>query len=141
MTNIPDNIRLKELALIAHSNREFFNDFVSFLHAENYASLHRFVVEKDAEKAQQILEKYFNRKLPFGYYLYDGLARPYPENKGELPDVHRYAIERGLPNSSAIASAVVDLRPYRFGLTLPPRAVALVPNGAHLAFRGVQKES
>lgn len=37
-------------------------------------------------------------------------------------------IQRGLPNSSATALEVVDLRPYFFGLTLPPRAVALVPN-------------
>ncbi|NJO43801.1 MAG: hypothetical protein HC865_25350 [Cyanobacteria bacterium RU_5_0] len=26
------------------------------------------------------------------------------------------------------SSAVVDFRPYRFGLTFPPRGVALVPN-------------
>ncbi|WP_226588884.1 hypothetical protein, partial [Microseira wollei] len=46
----------------------------------------------------------------------------------ELPDADRKAIERGLPNSSATALTVVDLRPYGFGLTLPPWAVALVPN-------------
>jgi hypothetical protein len=38
------------------------------------------------------------------------------------------AVWCGLPNSRATASAAVDLRPYRFGLTLPPRAVTLVPN-------------
>ena len=38
------------------------------------------------------------------------------------------AVQRGLPSSMGSAAAVVDLRPYRFGLTFPPRAVALIPN-------------
>lgn len=44
MTNIADNIRLKELAIIANSNKLFFDDFINFIESENYSNLH----EKEA---------------------------------------------------------------------------------------------
>jgi hypothetical protein len=41
---------------------------------------------------------------------------------------HPCPLESGLPNSRATASTAVADRPYCFGLTLPPKAVTLVPN-------------
>ncbi|MEA5575984.1 hypothetical protein [Anabaena sp. UHCC 0451] len=83
MNNIPDNIRLKELAIIANSNKPFFDDFIKFLKSENYPELYEFVIEKDSYKAQETLLKYFNRKIPKDLNLYDGIARPYPQSKAK----------------------------------------------------------
>jgi hypothetical protein len=46
----------------------------------------------------------------------------------EVPDAHCCAIERGLPLSAATASGRVDFRLPAFGLTLPPEAVAPLPD-------------
>jgi len=83
MTNIPDNIRLKELAIIANSNKLFFDDFINFIESENYSNLHEFVIERDSSKAQQVLLKYLQRKVPKDLNLYDGIARPYPQSKAK----------------------------------------------------------
>ncbi|MFM6036046.1 MAG: hypothetical protein ACKPBC_00435 [Sphaerospermopsis kisseleviana] len=83
MNNIPDNIRLKELAIIANSNKPFFDDFIDFLKSENYPELYEFVIDKDSYKAQETLLKYFNRKVPKDLNLYDGIARPYPQSKAK----------------------------------------------------------
>ena len=83
MTNIPDNIRLKELAIIANSNKLFFDDFINFIQSESYRNLHEFVTEKDSSKAQQVLLKYLQRKVANDLNLYDGIARPYPQSKAK----------------------------------------------------------
>ncbi|MFO5441111.1 MAG: hypothetical protein ACLBM4_21225, partial [Dolichospermum sp.] len=83
MTNIADNIRLKELAIIANSNKLFFDDFINFIESENYSNLHEFVIEKNSYKAQQVLLKYLKRKVPKDLNLYDGIARPYPQSKAK----------------------------------------------------------
>ena len=83
MTNIPDNIRLKELAIIANSNKLFFDDFINFIQSESYRNLHEFVTEKDSSKAQQVLLKYLKRKVPKDLNLYDGIARPYSPSKAK----------------------------------------------------------
>ena len=70
MTNIPDNIRLKELAIIANSNKPFFDDFINFLESENYNNLYKFIIEKDSSKAENFLLKYLERKLPKDLNLY-----------------------------------------------------------------------
>ncbi|MFN5988418.1 MAG: hypothetical protein ACK47Q_03130 [Dolichospermum sp.] len=83
MTNIADNIRLKELAIIANSNKLFFDDFINFIESENYSNLHEFVLEKNSYKAQQVLLKYLKRKVPKDLNLYDGIARLYPQSKAK----------------------------------------------------------
>jgi hypothetical protein len=83
MTNIPDNIRLKELAIIANSNKPFFDDFINFLESENYNNLYKFIIEKDSSKAEIFLLKYLERKLPKDLNLYDGIGRPYPQSKAK----------------------------------------------------------
>ncbi|WP_071190864.1 hypothetical protein [Trichormus sp. NMC-1] len=83
MTKIPENIRLKELVIIANSNKPFFDDFISFLNSENYINLYKFVVEQDSAKAKIVLQKYLERKIPNNVKLYDGIARPYSEDKAK----------------------------------------------------------
>ncbi|WP_013321969.1 hypothetical protein [Gloeothece verrucosa] len=85
MSKIPDNIRLKELAIIAKLNKPFFDDFISFLKTHNYNSLYDFVVESDSSKAIEVLKNYFNRAVSEEQEikLYDGIARPYPKDKAK----------------------------------------------------------
>ncbi|MBO1062183.1 MAG: hypothetical protein AN483_05405 [Aphanizomenon flos-aquae MDT14a] len=83
MTKIPENIRLKELVIIANSNKPFFDDFINFLNSENYISLYQFVREQEASKAKIVLQKYLDRKIPDNLKLYDGIARPYLEHKAK----------------------------------------------------------
>lgn len=83
MSNIPENIRLKELVIVANLNKPFFDDFIGFLQSEGYLGLYEFVVEKDASKAKGIIKKYLDRKIPNNLKLYDGIAHPYPESKAK----------------------------------------------------------
>lgn len=83
MSNIPENIRLKELAIITNLNKPFFYDFIGFLQTEGYAGLYEFVIEKDTLKAKKTIRKYFDRKIPDKLKLYDGIARPYSEDKAK----------------------------------------------------------
>ncbi len=83
MSSTPENIRLKELAIITNLNKPFFDDFISFLINEGYAELHVFVIEKDCSNAERAIKKYLDRKSPQGLKLYDGIARPYPEDKAK----------------------------------------------------------
>lgn len=83
MNNIPDNIRLKELAIIANANKPFFDDFIKFLKSENYCRLYEFVIEKDSSKAEEVLLRYLNSQLPKDLNLYDGIARPYSQIKAK----------------------------------------------------------
>ncbi|GBE91311.1 hypothetical protein [Nostoc cycadae] len=84
MNNIPENIRLKELVIVANLNKPFFDDFISFLQMEGYADLYEFVIEQDASKAKMAIKKYLERKIPKDIKLYDGIARPYAdENKAK----------------------------------------------------------
>lgn len=83
MSRIPENIRLKELATIANLNKPFFDDFISFLRAEGYAGLYEFIVEQDISKAKKIIRNYLDRKVSGNLKLYDGIARPYQEDKAK----------------------------------------------------------
>jgi len=83
MSNIPDNIRLKELAIVTNLNKPFFDDFISFLRTEGYAGLYEFVVEQDSSKAKETIKKYLDRRIPNNLKLYDGIARPYSEDKAK----------------------------------------------------------
>ncbi|AFZ13506.1 hypothetical protein Cri9333_2648 [Crinalium epipsammum PCC 9333] len=83
MSSIPENIRLKELAIIANLNQSFFDDFTGFLQTEGYAELYEFVVEQDISKAKNTIRKYLERQVPNNIKLYDGIARPYKEDKAK----------------------------------------------------------
>lgn len=83
MSSIPENLRLKELAIIANLNQSFFDDFTGFLQTEGYAELYDFVVEQDTSKAKNTIRKYLDRKVPSNLKLYDGIARPYSHNKAK----------------------------------------------------------
>lgn len=83
MNSIPENIRLKELAIIADLNKPFFEDFTDFLQMEGYADLYVFVTDQDALKPKKTLKKYLERKISDNVKLYDGIARPYPEDKAK----------------------------------------------------------
>ena len=83
MNNIPENIRLKELAIVARLNKPFFDDFTSFLQMKGYAELYEFVVEQDASKAKITIKEYLDRKVPNNLKLYDGIARPYADDKAK----------------------------------------------------------
>ena len=81
MAFVVENIRLRELAIIAEQNRAFFDHFLIFLDNEGYGSLHLFVPEKDEAKGRTVLLRYFNRALPrvtwsvhllLLFWLYDG---------------------------------------------------------------------
>jgi hypothetical protein len=83
MNKIPENIRLKDLAVITNSNKPFFDDFISFLKTEKYPSLYEFVIEQNSLKAKVVLQKYLARQLPENINLYDGAGRPYNSNKAK----------------------------------------------------------
>lgn len=83
MSFIIENIRLRELAIVAESNRPMFEDFVSFLKGRQFSDLHDFVVSTDNTRTKATLAKYFLRPLPKGVTLYDGIARPYADEKAK----------------------------------------------------------
>jgi hypothetical protein len=78
-----ENLRLKELAIVAEQNKEMFDDFVSFLAEEGFSSLHSFVTSDNPAKTVLVIQKYFARDLPDGIKLYDGVARPYAPDKAK----------------------------------------------------------
>ncbi|MDG2524853.1 hypothetical protein P6166_05740 [Stenotrophomonas sp. HITSZ_GD] len=83
MAFIVENLRLKELAIVAEQNRPAFNDFVNFLAAKGYPSLHSFIHDADAAKAESTILEYLTRPFPQGISLYDGIARPYAQAKAK----------------------------------------------------------
>lgn len=83
MSDILENIRLKELAAVAALNKPFFDDFINFLQTEGYDELYGFVTEQDTSKAKIVIKKYLDRKIPNDLKLYDGIARPYAEDKAK----------------------------------------------------------
>ena len=70
MSSIPENIRLKELVIVANLNKPFFDDFTNFLQIEGYAQLYEFVIELDSSKAKKTIKKYLDRKVPNHLKLY-----------------------------------------------------------------------
>lgn len=83
MTNIPENLRLKELVIIANLNKPFFDDFTNFLGEEGYRELYNFALDQNALKTKTTIEKYLERKIPDLVELYDGIARPYSKDKAK----------------------------------------------------------
>ena len=83
MAFIVENLRLKELAIVAEQNRPAFDDLVSYLRSQGYVSLQAFVLDQDEAKAEQTILGYLQRPLPNGIAVYDGIARPYRPDKGK----------------------------------------------------------
>lgn len=78
---VAENLRLKELAIVAEQNKAAFDDLVAFLASEGYPSLHAFVMESDGEAAKSTFIRYLTRPFPPGVALFDGIARPYSPSK------------------------------------------------------------
>lgn len=83
MTFVLENIRLKELFLVANQNKGFFDDFLSFLKEKGYLKLSEFISEPNDSKAKEVLLNYLERPLPSNVFLYDGIARPYTAEKAK----------------------------------------------------------
>lgn len=83
MSFIIENIRLKELAVIAQTNKGFFEYFVEFIKSRDYTSLHEFVRDSNSEKATAAIAAYLSEPLPADCRLYDGIARPYAPDKAK----------------------------------------------------------
>lgn len=81
MDLILHNLRLAELVAIVGENRAFYEDFVQFLHNEEYESVLSFIQEPSDEKAANTISKYLSRKSEVK--LYDGLLRPYINSKAK----------------------------------------------------------
>lgn len=78
-----ENLRLKELAIVAEQNRPAFDDFCQFVISKGYASLHDFVTSDDMQRAYDAILSYITRPFPDGVAVYDGIARPYALDKGK----------------------------------------------------------
>lgn len=83
MTFVVDNLRLKELAIVAEQNRPIYDDFINYLQQHGYPSLHAFVTEQSETRGEQVILNYLDRPLPNGVVLLDGIARPYQPDKAK----------------------------------------------------------
>lgn len=83
MAFIIENLRLKELAIVAELNRPAFECLVQFVRAAGYASLQAFVLERDEAKAGEVILRFLQTPLPKGVDLFDGIARPYLPQKAK----------------------------------------------------------
>ncbi len=83
MEYIIENIRLKELKIIADKNKDYFYYIIKFLNNNGYKSLHDFVNEKDDTKALHVLERFLAHQMPDNIKLYDGVARAYKSDKAK----------------------------------------------------------
>lgn len=78
-----ENLRLKELATIADLNKGFYDDFIGYLGGLGYASVYEFILDENSEKTESTIYGYLSRKLPKKVELFDGIARPYKEDKAK----------------------------------------------------------
>jgi hypothetical protein len=129
MDFILQNLRLKELVVIVQENRQFFDDFVSFLESEGYSSIRAFMQEPSDEKALKTISKYLRRSSKVK--LYDGLLRPYSNSKAKTRETmgggHALLFTRdifksiptNLRPSRCATTAVVPL-PINGSRTMPP---------------------
>ncbi len=109
-----ENIRLRELAAIADMNMAFFNDFVDFLISKGYDSVFAFVLDTDDTAAFRTILEYLNREIPEGVALYNGVGRPYSQNRAKwllLGWLFRDAPEQRLrPMVSSMAESTINAR-------------------------------
>lgn len=83
MTLNYDNLRIRELAIIADINRPFFEDFRGYVMDRGYASIYEFVSDPSDSAGFETILRYLNRDLPASAILYDGIARPYPSGRAK----------------------------------------------------------
>lgn len=76
-----ENVRLRELIEIVDGNKRFFDDFLRFLAARGYATIHAFVNDADSDRAVSTLREYLT--TPTNERLFDGLGRPYDAGKAK----------------------------------------------------------
>ncbi len=80
MDYVIENLRLVELVAIVNENKDYYDDFLSFLQNKGYVNIHAFVNESSDDKALGTIMAYLNRRSAIK--LYDGILRPYTEGKG-----------------------------------------------------------
>ena len=83
MALVVKNVRLKELVIVVEQNKPAFDYFVQFLVSSGYPSLHRFVLDANNEKAEATILRFLQTPLPNGIELYDGIGRPYAQQKAK----------------------------------------------------------
>ena len=81
MRFIVENLRLKELAIVAEQNKVAYEYLVRFVTSAGYPSLHAFVLEEDHASAESLILGFLETPFPSGVALYDGIARPYEQKK------------------------------------------------------------
>lgn len=82
MTYQIENKRLKELVLVAESNRRFYDYFVAFLKKKNLSSLHEFIQADETTGYNCILD-FLKHEIPANVVLYDGVMDPYTATKAK----------------------------------------------------------
>jgi hypothetical protein len=134
MSFIVENIRLKELAIVAEQNKPAFDDFCSFVGSAGYASLQQFMTSTDEAKAESTILRYLQRPLPRGLAIYDGIARPYAPDKGkwlllgwifrDAPEQRLRPMVASMAGASPIAKRAVILNRVRayVGVIFPDAA-------------------
>ena len=75
------NYRLEELVLVSNKAELFFLEFLEFLKSFGYENLYDFISESNVDSLKEVLEIYFSH--PFRNVLYDGIARPYTQDKSK----------------------------------------------------------
>ncbi len=83
MSFIVENIRLRELALVADQNKAAFDDLCFFLQESGFESLQAFVTSTDGVRTESVILSYLRRPLPKNVALFDGIARPYKQEKAK----------------------------------------------------------
>lgn len=83
MTLNYDNLRIRELAMIADINRPFFEDFGNYVAGRGYDSIYEFITDRSDSAGFETILSYLNRDLPPSVILHDGIARPYPSGKAK----------------------------------------------------------
>ena len=81
MKFVVENLRLRELAIVAEQNKTAYEHLVRFVTSAGYPSLHAFVIEEDSASAQSLILRFLETPFPSGVALYNGIARPYEQKK------------------------------------------------------------
>ena len=76
-----ENVRLRELVVIAVRNKPFFEEFRQFLRSRGYSGIKAFVADADDARATNTLRDYLG--LSTEQKLLDGLGRPYEPSKAK----------------------------------------------------------
>ncbi|WP_439544998.1 hypothetical protein [Sandarakinorhabdus sp.] len=123
MAFVVENLRLRELAIVAEQNKPAFEYFVQFLVKQGYQSLHAFVSDQDSAKAGAVILRFLRAPLPMGVQLYDGIARPYAQDKAkwlllgwifrDAPEQRLRPMISSMPGNSSLEKQAVLLNEVR----------------------------